>query len=203
MPSARAAGRRSNSRYCRMSWTERPTTPGQDVSANCLSHSIASSSISTTSLPVGVVEQLRLLARTVRTTSNANAMCALSSRNTQFVPGGEAVKQPARAEEVHVGERAEEEEPLDARREADQVQEELPPVARRLEPVQARRSSRSSASRTRAFGRIDGMFSIAANACDALLRIGRRRCRGASGRTARAAPPRRAAATGTSAPRAR
>ena len=65
-------------------------------------------------------------------------MCALSSRNTQFVPAGQAVQQAARAQEVHVGEGAEEEQPLDAGREADEVEQEL---AALLDGVQARRSA--------------------------------------------------------------
>ena len=65
-------------------------------------------------------------------------MCALSSRNTQFVPRGQAVQQAARAQEVDVGERAEEEQPLDAGGEADEVEQELPPLLARLEPVAGR-----------------------------------------------------------------
>ena len=63
-------------------------------------------------------------------------MCALSSRKTQLVPAGEPVQQPARAEEVDVRERPEEEEPLDARGEADQVQQELLALGARLEALE-------------------------------------------------------------------
>jgi hypothetical protein len=47
------------------------------------------------------------------------------------------VKEPARPEEVDIGERAEEEEPLDARREADEVEQELPPLGPGLEALEA------------------------------------------------------------------
>ncbi len=59
-------------------------------------------------------------------------MCALSSRNTQLVPARETVKEATRAQEVHVGERAEEEQPFDARGEADEIEEELPALLARF-----------------------------------------------------------------------
>ena len=103
-------------------------------------------------------------ARTVSTTSNANAMCIDSSRNTQLVPGGQPVEQAARAQEVDVGERAVEEQPLDAGGEADQVEQERPPV---LPASPARSSSKTESIHRKqksALRLIDGMFSTAANA---------------------------------------
>jgi hypothetical protein len=41
-----------------------------------------------------VVEQVGLLARTVSTTSKANAMCIDSSRNTQLVPDARPCSRP-------------------------------------------------------------------------------------------------------------
>ena len=48
-------------------------------------------------------------------------------------PGGQPVQEAARAEEVDVGEGAEEEQALDAGGEADQVEQELPPLVARVE----------------------------------------------------------------------
>ena len=59
---------------------------------------------------------------------------------------GETVEQAPGAQEVDVGERGEEEQPLDARGEADQVEQERPPVlagaqlgqvAERVDPAEA------------------------------------------------------------------
>ena len=97
-------------------------------------------------------------------------MCIDSSRKTQLVPDGQAVEQAPRAEEVDVGEGAVEEQPLDARGEADQVeQERAAGRSLRLEPVELEDRVDPPEAEL-GLGRIDGMFSTAANAsCRSLL----------------------------------
>ncbi len=91
-------------------------------------------------------------------------MCIVSSRNTQLVPAASPCSRPARAQEVDVGERAEEEQPLDAGGEADQVEQERPPVARASRARRASKIESIQRKQNSALRRIDGMFSTAANA---------------------------------------
>ena len=80
-----------------MSDCDRPATPPQSrSSANCISHSTASFSISIDLRPEIVVEELGSSSRTVLTTSKANAMWQLSSRNTQLVPAARPLSRPLR-----------------------------------------------------------------------------------------------------------
>ena len=112
-----------------MSVSDSPDTPCPSrSSANCTSHSTASASISATCRASSSSNRSGSSRRTVSTTSNANAMCIDSSRNTQLVPEASPLQQPAGAQEVDVGEGAVEEQPLDAGGEADQVEQERPPV---------------------------------------------------------------------------
>ncbi|UMG92712.1 hypothetical protein [Nocardioides sp. TF02-7] len=83
-----------------------------------------------------VVEQLRLLlADGVDDVERERHVHRLVAEHP-IGAGGEPVEQPSRAEEVDVGEGAVEEEPLDDRGEADQVQQERPPVLARLQSVE-------------------------------------------------------------------
>ena len=111
-------------------------------------------------------------ARTVSTTSKAKAMCMRLVAEHPVGARRQAVEQARGAQEVDVGEGAEEEQALDAGGEADQVEQERAPVggglaARRSSPIESIHRKQNSALRL-----IDGMFSIAANASRALGVVG-------------------------------
>ena len=184
-----------------MSAVDRPATPPPSrSSANCASASTPSISICRTCAAISSSNRSGSSARTVSTTSNANAMCIDSSRKTQLVPGRQPVEEAARAQEVDVGERAVEEQPLDDRGEADQVEQELPPVLAGLELVEVEdRVDPPEAEVGLGLDRGD-VVDRRERLVPLASRRGRR-CRAGSGRTARAPPPRRAGGTGRAGPR--
>ncbi len=70
------------------------TPPPSRSSANCASHSTASASMSRTCRSISASNSSGSSRRTVSTTSNANAMCIDSSRNTQLVPDASPLSRP-------------------------------------------------------------------------------------------------------------
>ena len=78
-----------------MSARDMPGTPWPSrSSANWTSHSTASASISRTWSASSSSNRSGSSRRTVSTTSNANAMCMDSSRNTQLVPEARPLSSP-------------------------------------------------------------------------------------------------------------